>query len=202
MRAPRATQGVDYTHRLQRLEAVWWKRLLDVQRPYRWNLRRLRLGFVLDVGCGIGRNLMNLGGRGAGVGVDHNADSVALAVERGLEAFTPEAFQRSAYAVPGRFDTLLLAHVCEHMRPEEASEMLRGYLPYVRPGGNVVFITPQEAGFRSDSTHVHFMDFAALEALARDVGLSPERSYSFPFPRVVGQVFPYNEFVLVARRGA
>ena len=38
-----------------------WKRILDVQAPYRWNLRRL-LGTrrTLDVGCGIGRNLVNL----------------------------------------------------------------------------------------------------------------------------------------------
>ena len=194
------TQDAGYTQRLQRLESVWWKRLVDVQRPYRWNLRRLQPGFVLDVGCGIGRNLLNLGGRGAGVGVDHNPDSIATARERGLEAFTPDAFQRSGYAQPGRFDTLLMAHVWEHMRPAEAGSLLGAYLPYVKPGGKVVLITPQEAGYRSDSTHVHFMDFAALDSLARGAGLEPETRFSFPFPRAVGRLFRYNEFVLVARR--
>jgi len=45
-----------------------------VQAPYRRNLRRL-VGdrAVLDVGCGIGRNLANLGP--GSVGVDHNAHS-------------------------------------------------------------------------------------------------------------------------------
>src|SRR5262245_60292262 len=132
---PMATPGTrdaSYTERLERLGGTWWKRALDVQRPYRWNLRRLALGFVLDVGCGLGRNLINLGGQDAGVGVDHNADSVAACVGRGLVAFTPEQFRASAHARPGRFDALLLAHVAEHMRFAEAQTLLEEYLPFVR----------------------------------------------------------------------
>lgn len=194
------TKDASYTGRLERLEGVWWKRLVDVQRPYRWNLRRLRLGFVLDVGCGLGRNLVNLGGGRAGVGVDHNAESVAAATRRGLVAFLPDAFRSSPFAVPGRFDALLVAHVAEHMKLDEAKALVREYLPYLRSGGRAVFITPQEAGFRADPTHVEFMDLDALNRLARDAGLEPERAYSFPFPRALGGLFKYNEFVLVARK--
>src|SRR3954452_11662883 len=104
--SPADTRGEAYTDRLNRLESVWWKRLLDVQRPYRWHLRRLRLGFALDVGCGLGRNLINLGGRAAGVGVDHNADSIAVARARGLDAYLPGELRASPYAVPGRFDAM------------------------------------------------------------------------------------------------
>ncbi len=43
--------------------------------------------------------------------------------------------------------------------------MLRPYLPSVRPGGRVVFITPQERGFASDPTHVEFTDHEALAAV-------------------------------------
>src|SRR5688572_3247513 len=151
------TDDAAYTERLER--AAWWKRLLDVQRPYRWHLRWLELGFVLDVGCGVGRNLVNLGGRAAGVGVDHNPASVAAARRRGLEAFTPDELRTSPYAFPGRFDALLLAHVAEHMHEAEAAALLREYLDLVRPGGRVVVITPQEAGHASDPTHVELMDF-------------------------------------------
>ena len=153
---------------------------------------------MLDVGCGLGRNLAHL--RGSGVGVDHNPDSVAIASARGLSAFTPEAFRASSHAVPARFDSLLLAHVAEHMRWGEARDLVGQYLPYVRAGGQVVLITPQEAGYRSDPTHVEFFDGAALGRLARAVELEPVASYSFPFPRPVGKLFKYNEFVLVARK--
>jgi SAM-dependent methyltransferase len=89
-----ATKRLDYAERLQHLEAAWWKRLLDVQRPYRWNLRRSHLGCTLDLGCGIGRNLMNLDP--GSVGIDHNRHSVAVARERGLTAYTTDEFLGSA----------------------------------------------------------------------------------------------------------
>ncbi len=193
------TRSDAYAQRLHGFDRGW-KRLVDVQRPYRWNIRRLGLGFVLDVGCGVGRNLLHLGGKGAGVGVDHSAASVELARARGLEVFTPDGFVAAGYAQPGRFDSLLLAHVVEHMRFAEAGALLKEHLPYVKPGGKVVLIVPQEAGFKSDATHVEFFRAESLQRLAESCGLSVERAYSFPFPRVAGKVFPHNETILVARR--
>jgi 2-polyprenyl-3-methyl-5-hydroxy-6-metoxy-1,4-benzoquinol methylase len=192
-----STEGSDYAERLLRLEQTWWKRWLDVQRPYRWNLRRLVEGRVLDVGCGIGRNLVTLGDRA--VGVDHNADSVALARRRGCTAYTPEEFRASEHAAPGGFDTMLLAHVVEHMTRAEAVALLRQYLPYVRSGGRVALVCPQEKGYASDATHVEFLDLDAMSELCGSVGASVERRASFPLPRVAGTLFTYNEFVVAAR---
>ncbi len=191
------TSGVEYTQRLRRLEGARWKRLLSVQAPYRWNVRRLRLGFTLDVGCGIGRNLRHLDGNG--VGVDHNPTSVAEARAAGLYAYTPEEFRASGYAEPGRFDSMLLAHVLEHLSEDESRDLVAGYLPYLRPGGRVVFITPQERGYASDGTHVRFVGFAEASAQAEALGLRVTRAYSFPLPRAAGRVFTYNEFVVVSR---
>ncbi|MBO0867498.1 MAG: methyltransferase domain-containing protein [Micromonosporaceae bacterium] len=192
------TADESYARRLQRLEGARWKRLLSAQAPYRWNVRRLNLGFTLDVGCGIGRNLRHLGGHG--VGVDHNPTSVAVARRAGLVAFTPEQFAASPYAAPGRFDALLLAHVLEHLPAEQMRGLLADHLPYLRSGGTAVFITPQERGYASDPTHVRFIDFAAAGALAEEVGLVVRRRYSFPLPRLAGRVFTYNEFVVVSQK--
>src|SRR6266404_1185068 len=171
-------------------ESVWWKRLLDVQRPYRSHLRRLKLGLVLEVGCGIGRNLGHL--RGSSIGVERDRRAVEIARGRGLSAFTPEELRASQWAVPGRFDSLLFSHVLEHMTAAEATELIRSHLDLLRPGGPVLVLTPQEAGFRSDPTHVEFMDFEKVEAVLRQAGLAPERRYSFPFPRLTGALFKYN----------
>jgi SAM-dependent methyltransferase len=193
----RETAGLDYAQRLRRLDNSWWRRTLNVQAPYRWNLHRLHLGRVLDIGCGLGRNLAHLGNNG--VGVDHNPESIATARARGLTAFTPEEFLASEYAAPGAFDSALVAHVAEHLDPDFAVELIASYLPYVRSGGQVCFITPQERGYRSDDTHITFVDFAGLERLSARLGLTPVRQYSFPLPRAAGKVFTYNEFVLLAR---
>jgi 2-polyprenyl-3-methyl-5-hydroxy-6-metoxy-1,4-benzoquinol methylase len=192
-----ATASRDYADRLVRLEAARWKQVIDVQAPYRWNIRRLRLGRTLDVGCGIGRNLHHLGADA--VGVDHNADSVAVARSRGLTAYASDEFRDSPDAVHGSYDTLLLAHVVEHMKRDSAVGLLAGHLMFLRPAGRVVLITPQEAGYRSDSTHVRFVDFDGAADLAAAIGFEIERKYSFPFPRMAGKIFAYNEFVTVTR---
>jgi SAM-dependent methyltransferase len=189
---PTAAPG--YARRLSRLQTAGWKQWLDVQRPYRWHLQQLRPGFTLDVGCGIGRSLEHL--HGDGVGVDHNVESVEVARARGFTAFTPDEFAASEFAAPGRFDALLCAHVVEHMRHADALAMLEAYLPFVRDGGQVILITPQEAGYRSDPTHEEFVDFAGLFDLLGRLGVERRVVRSFPFPRAVGRWFRYNEFVV------
>ncbi|MGE5361680.1 MAG: hypothetical protein ACM3NQ_21905, partial [Bacteroidales bacterium] len=73
-----------YAQRLVRLQTAGWKRALRVQAPFAWNLRRLRPGFTLDLGCGIGRTLEHLGRFGAGL--DINEYCVREARARGLTA--------------------------------------------------------------------------------------------------------------------
>ncbi|MFG2878361.1 class I SAM-dependent methyltransferase [Streptomyces sp. NPDC048337] len=190
-----STATSDYTKRLARLEQNGIKRLLPTQAPYRWNLQRLKLGRVLDIGCGLGRNLLNCGPNS--VGVDHNPHSVQTCRERGLTAYTPDELAAAPDCGPGSFDSLLAAHLLEHVDEDTAASILEQYLPLVKPGGSVVFITPQEVGFRSDATHIRWVGFEELLRHASRAGIAVKRTYSFPFPRPMGKVFPYNEFVLV-----
>src|SRR5262249_6187754 len=192
------TEDLEYTHRLIRLQNLGWKRLLDVQAPYRWNIRRLRPGFVLDIGCGIGRNLLHLNGYGEGV--DHNPHSVQVCKERGLTVFVPEEFERSQVSDPRTFDSLLLSHVAEHMNRAEATNLLRAYLPYLKPGGRAIVVTPQEAGFKSDASHIEFMDHARVGSILTNLGFEVLHAYSFPFPRPAGRLFLYNEFITVGKQ--
>lgn len=193
------TQNMQYTERLVNLEPRW-KQVLDVQRPYRLHLKSLKPGFVLDIGCGLGRNLINLGGSAAGVGIDHNQHSIERARSRGLTAFTPEEFRQSAFARAEAFDSIILSHVTEHMPGKDAVALLKEYLVYLRCKGQVILITPQELGHRSDPTHVEFTDFSAQAAIASAVKLTIVRQYSFPFPRVFGHIFKYNEFITICRK--
>ncbi|MEO6880698.1 MAG: methyltransferase domain-containing protein [Mycobacteriaceae bacterium] len=188
------TTGTEYTARLRRLSGAGWKQRLDVQAPYRWNLRRL-LGArtVLDVGCGIGRNLVALSPDS--LGVDHNPHSVARCRELGLRAETAQQFHASRHEP---FDGMLAAHVVEHLPPGGEPDVLREYLPYLAAGAVVVLICPQERGFASDSTHTTFFDVEDLVALSEAVGLQVRRTLSFPFPRIAGRAFPYNESIVVS----
>lgn len=192
------TRDASYTARLKAKESPAWKRLLNVQAPYQWNLRRQRLGRTIDVGCGIGRNLVTLDA--GSLGVDHNAASVAEARTRGLAALTTKDWEESPERQPESFDSILLAHVIEHLDETTGRSLLEAYLPYLKPDGKVFLICPQERGYTTDATHVRFTDGDDLARLARDVGLLPEQWFSFPFPRWAGKAFTYNEFCLLAHK--
>jgi len=195
---PESTKDSQYTERLLS-ESAGWKSIVPVQAPYRWNLRRLNPGFVLDLGCGIGRNLAHLDGNG--VGIDHNAASVEAARTRGLKAFTPEEFRESDHNRAGSFDSIIAAHVLEHMTEPEAVDLLNEYASLVKEDGRLILITPQEAGFKSDPTHVEFLDFPRLRSIAASAGFPVQiKEYSFPFPRSFGRIFKHNEFVAVQKR--
>jgi 2-polyprenyl-3-methyl-5-hydroxy-6-metoxy-1,4-benzoquinol methylase len=194
----KTTQNKDYSERLKDIQSVWWKRLLDVQAPYRWNMKRLNLGFTLDIGCGLGRNLAHL--EGNAVGVDHNPHSINCCKEQGFKAYTADEFLKSDYAKAERFDSILLSHVIEHMTEEENLSLIKSYIKYLKKDGRLVIITPQSAGFKSDYTHVWNAGFSETKSLCSKLGLFVEKEYSFPFPSFIGKIFKYNENVVVARK--
>ena len=84
-----SSTDAEYARRLQHLSGKRWKHL--VPNPYKWNVRRVAKGRVLDVGCGIGRCLDFV--RPRGVGVDPNATAIAVCKNNGHEAYTPEEFR-------------------------------------------------------------------------------------------------------------
>lgn len=190
------TSGVEYTARLQRLEGGLLKKIAGPVNPYRWNIRHLAKGRVLDVGCGIGRNLRYLG-RTDALGVDHNHASVEVVKTLGYKAQTLEEFEQVKDSYRDAFDSILISHVLEHLSMTEARELVNYYLPSLKNGGDVVAICPQERGYSSDSTHVTYFSISDLELLLSELGLRKVRSGSFPFPKIFGKLFIYNENIVV-----
>ncbi|MBM7820844.1 SAM-dependent methyltransferase [Cellulosimicrobium cellulans] len=191
-----STEDAEYTRRLRELQGARWKRVLNVQAPYRWNVRH-HLGSrrALDLGCGIGRNLRHLAP--GSVGVDHNASSVAFCRSLGMDAFTPEDFlEASSDGRLAPFDALLVSHVLEHLEPGSQVEMLRPYVERLAAGAQVLVVCPQERGYASDPTHTDFVDDRRIAQALDRLGVVVDGSRSFPFPRWTGRFFIYNEFVV------
>ena len=101
-------------------------------------------------------------------------------------------------SIEGSFDSLLFSHVLEHLEFYDGVEIVKTYLKYLKAGGQIIFITPQEAGFESDESHLVFFDFKKTESLCSLLNLRIDRQYSFPFPRFVGRLFRHNEFIVKA----
>lgn len=179
---------------MQLLPTTWWKRVLNVENFYMKKIQSLALGRVLEIGSGIGRNLVWLNDS---VGVDHNEHSVAVAKERGLNSYTNKEFHKSKWATNGYFDSLIFVHVMEHLLVSEADMLLGEFRKYLKPHGRLLIICPQEKGFRSDETHICFFDFGLAETLGVKNKFGVVTQKSFPLPRLAGKIFRGNEFISV-----
>ncbi len=191
------TEGKDYYDRLMALQGKWWKKIVDLNAPYRWCLQSYNPGFTLDIGCGIGRSLHLL--KGNGVGIDHNSFAVEFCRKRGFRAYTTQEFKTSPHGIEHSFDSILLAHVAEHMLADDFKKLLNEYLPYLKLDGKIIVLTPQEKGYASDPTHVTFTDFQIVDKVFTDIHIDVQSHQSFPLPRWGGRLFIYNEFVTVGK---
>ncbi len=169
-----------------------------LRRQYSRNITRRCVGSTIDIGCGVGRHLRFLDS--ASVGIDHNADAVQIARTNGLTTYLPDSFVASDNAVAASYDNLLFSHVLEHMTEKEAANLIRTYLPFLKPSGRVLIICPQERGQQHDATHVTFFDAERLRSLAVELGLEVTEVSSFPLPRWFGKFFTYNETVMLCVR--
>ena len=196
---PNMTNQPDYCQRLLGSDKRW-KQILNVQYPYRRALQKMHLRKTIDIGCGIGRMLAWLDKDS--IGVDHNPTSIDICLSKELNAATSEKFgemTRSKKIDSKSFDNLLLAHVLEHLEAKEQIEIIESYLPFLKKNGGVLIITPQEAGYASDPTHVTFTDFERVREILNVLNLEVSSQKSFPFPRAFGKYFMYNEFHTYAR---
>ncbi len=194
----KSTQEEEYANYLIKAQDIGWKNKIDVQMPYRRNLQKLSLGKTLDIGCGIGRNLKVL--QGGSVGIDHNKFMIKHLNNLGYKTYTASSFKKSELAKLSSFDSLLFAHIIEHLTLVESEKMIKEYLKYLKVGGRVVVICPQKKGFSKDTTHIKFHTRETITSLLTKLGLNVVKKQSFPFPEIFGAVFAPNEYWVVAKK--
>lgn len=194
----KSTKDKEYADYIITAQNTGWKSWLDVQLPYRKKLQKLDLGKTLDVGCGIGRNLKAL--PASSVGIDHNKYSINYLVKEGFIAYTVGDFKKSEHSKVATYDSLLFAHIIEHLTVKESKDMIRNYLKYLKKGGQVVIICPQKKGFSKDSTHITLHDRESIARLLSGLGLKILTKHSFPLPEYFGGIFAPNEYWVVGQK--
>jgi len=132
---------------------------------------------VLDVGSGPGLFLELLCERGVpALGIDYDAQMVAVCKEKGLNAKLANATTISQYS--SEFDGIHAGHIIEHLNGEQAIQFLEGCFTALKPGGLLVVRTPnwenetvRNGGFWLDHTHVRPYPLELLERIFLDLGL-------------------------------
>lgn len=104
---------------------------------------------ILDVGCGLGYNLLKIKDSGAEL---HGIDIAADSLEYVAEHITPHVKEASCEQIPypdDFFDSLLFCEVIEHL--DDEGPTLQEIKRVLKPGGKLIVTTPALEGCRSRS---------------------------------------------------
>jgi SAM-dependent methyltransferase len=146
---------------------------------------------VLDIGCGRGEMLAALKAAGvAARGIDVNAEMVAAARDRGLDADRADALGYLASLPDESLGGLIATQVIEHLEPAYLMRLLDTAAQKLRPGAPIVLETINAAcwlaffsSYLRDFTHVRPVHPETLQYLLRASGFARvEIRYSAPVP--------------------
>ncbi len=149
---------------------------------------------VLDVGCGRGEFLAALKAAGISArGIDTNAEMVAVARDRGLEATHTDAVSYLRSLPDASLGGLIATQVVEHLEPSYLMRLLDEAARALLPGAPIVLETINAAcwlaffsSYLRDFTHVRPVHPETLQYLARASGFERvEIRYSAPVPDAV-----------------
>lgn len=146
---------------------------------------------VLDIGCGRGELLAALKARGiVARGIDANAEMVAVARERGLDAAQADALGYVASLPDASLGGLIATQVVEHLEPSYLMRLLDAAARTLGRGAPIVLETINPAcwlaffsSYIRDFTHVRPVHPDTLQYLLRASGFERvEIRYSAPVP--------------------
>jgi 2-polyprenyl-3-methyl-5-hydroxy-6-metoxy-1,4-benzoquinol methylase len=179
----------------------------EVNAPYlRWQLAQLAPWVgrrVLEVGCGVGSILAQLGPRDDVMGVDLEEELIAFVRGRfagdaryafarmDISALTPTD---RALLKEHRFDSVLCINVLEHVEDDEAA--IRAMADVVEPGGSICLIVPAHPSLYGayDRMEGHFRRYsrARLRQLVAGANLQPAGLYRFNAAGAIGWWIQYR----------
>ncbi len=147
-----------------------------------WYASMFESGPVLDVGAGRGFFLEAIRARGLeGMGVDISQESAAEARLLGLSVTVQDAFL--FLADHDGFGGVFVSHLIEHLEPERVQALLRAAHHAMRPGAQIVIVTPNPRDwmvlseiFWLDPTHVRPYPIQLVGAMLDAAGFTVEAS--------------------------
>jgi SAM-dependent methyltransferase len=176
-------------------------------------------GLAIDVGCGRGEWLELMQEQGFEIlGIDTNADMVAVCQQKGLSAECADAFERLATFESDSVAIVSGFHIAEHLPFDMLMALMKEANRVLKPGGLLILETPNPENlnvglwtFYMDPTHRHPIPPLLLQFLGEEAGFahnhiiklngpeSPEAG-SPPLARVAWSLSAHPDCGLIAQK--
>lgn len=162
---------------------------------------------VLDVGCGKGYFLELLKENNIkGVGVDSDPELVAICNNKGLKAYSEDAFKYIEALEDDSLEGIFMGHIIEHFSIPLRIKLLNLLYRKLKPNGKLIIETPNTTSpfvmhnlYYLDPTHERPLFPEALKHIALETGFSVVNSYlSSPIKEVNLNEF-YNHSLILSK---
>lgn len=162
------------------------------------NVLKFVNGKTIDFGCGVGELLKYLPAQS--LGVDPNISSIEYCKARKLNAeyYNPEENDYSFEQFKGgHYKTLLLNHVLEHI--QNPQRKFNKILEEAFDIGinRIIVVVPCKRGFLADSTHEEYIESSFFKKINLDRYQITHQRYHPINNRLMGDLFRYQELVIV-----
>jgi len=136
--------------------------IIEKQRPYgaivSSSFKLPKRATIIDIGCGRGEwlELLATFGYKSTIGIDLNISMVEHCKAKGLNVVMSTAHDYIAQLDPGSVDLITGFHIVEHLSIESLLELMKLCFQALKPGGRVVFETPNPRNIIVGAYSFHF----------------------------------------------
>lgn len=151
-------------------------------------IKRLKVGSVIDMGCGFGDFLQYIKKYSKQtLGLDSNVNHVKICIDKNLEAKVGNIL---TYSSDHKFNNAILDNVLEHLDLNEIEVFFSNIRNVVCSGGRIIIIVPCLKGQQNDPTHKTYITREILSSFcdSHDIRLIEIINLPTPFD-FVGKYF-------------
>lgn len=155
-------------------------------------------GLAIDVGCGRGEWLTLMKEQGfTGLGIDTNADMVAVCAKQGINAECADALDRLSAIEDASVALVSGFHIAEHLPFDTLMALMQQAHRVLLPGGLLILETPNPENldvglwaFYMDPTHRHPIPAPLLQFLGEEAGFADNHILKLNGPEKPGDDQP------------
>jgi len=154
---------------------------------------------VLDLGCGWGF-YFNINPKAYGIDIDK--DCAEYLQKRGFKVVSGDISKKLPF--DNEFFKTVIAHdVLEHFELKESQKIIKEAARVLEKNGLFIIAIPNKRGYfwgvEENAGHKHFINLNEILEAGKE-NFTLEKSYYFPLPKIISNLFIHNKQIIILRK--